>query len=69
MINYQRRTTTAVKIKNLMMGSDYPVRVQSMTSTNTNDIEGSVAQCRRIADAGADLVRLSPLRACVRPTA
>ena len=59
MINYQRRTTTAVKIKNLMMGSDYPVRVQSMTSTNTNDIEGSVAQCRRIADAGADLVRLT----------
>ncbi len=59
MINYVRRKTTAVKIKNLMMGSDYPVRVQSMTSTSTNDIEGSVAQCRRIADAGADLVRLT----------
>ena len=59
MINYIRRTTTAVKIKHLMMGSDYPVRVQSMTSTNSNDIEASVAQCRRIADAGADLVRLT----------
>lgn len=42
-----------------MMGSDYPVRVQSMTSTSTMDTEGSVAQCRRIADAGADLVRLT----------
>ncbi|MGM9813283.1 MAG: (E)-4-hydroxy-3-methylbut-2-enyl-diphosphate synthase [Muribaculaceae bacterium] len=59
MINYKRRKTTAVRIKNLMMGSDYPVRVQSMTSTNTMDTEGSVAQCRRIADAGADLVRLT----------
>ena len=59
MINYKRRKTTAVRIKNLMMGSDYPVRVQSMTSTSTMDTEGSVAQCRRIADAGADLVRLT----------
>ena len=42
-----------------MMGSHYPVRVQSMTSTSTMDTEGSVAQCRRIADAGADLVRLT----------
>ncbi|MGN0213973.1 MAG: (E)-4-hydroxy-3-methylbut-2-enyl-diphosphate synthase [Muribaculaceae bacterium] len=59
MINYKRRKTTSVRIKNLMMGSDYPVRVQSMTSTSTMDTEGSVAQCRRIADAGADLVRLT----------
>ena len=43
MINYKRRKTTAVRIKNLMMGSDYPVRVQSMTSTSTMDTEGSVA--------------------------
>ena len=41
------------------MGSEYPIRVQSMTNTSTNDIEASVAQCRRIADAGADLVRLT----------
>ena len=59
MINYKRRFATPVRIKNLMMGSDYPVRVQSMTSTSTMDTEGSVAQCRRIADAGADLVRLT----------
>ena len=59
MINYKRRRTTAVRIKNLMMGSDYAVRVQSMTSTGTMDTEGSVAQCKRIADAGADLVRLT----------
>ena len=59
MINYKRRFATPVRIKNLMMGSDYPVRVQSMTSTSTMDTEGSVAQCCRIADAGADLVRLT----------
>ena len=38
MINYKRRRTTAVRIKNLMMGSDYAVRVQSMTSTGTMDL-------------------------------
>ncbi len=59
MINYKRRNTVAVKIKDLIMGSDYGVRVQSMTSTNTNDITASVEQCKRIADAGAHLVRLT----------
>lgn len=41
------------------MGSDFPIRVQSMTSTSTMDTEGSVAQCRRIYEAGADYVRLT----------
>ena len=42
-----------------MIGSDYPIRVQSMTNTNTNDIEASVAQCKSLAAAGAEIVRLT----------
>ena len=42
-----------------MIGSDYPIRVQSMTNTTTTDIEASVAQCRRIAEAGGEIVRLT----------
>jgi (E)-4-hydroxy-3-methylbut-2-enyl-diphosphate synthase len=41
------------------MGGSQPVRVQTMTTTNTLDIEASVAQCKRIAEAGADYVRLT----------
>ena len=35
LFNYKRRATVAVKVGALMMGSDYPVRVQSMTNTST----------------------------------
>jgi (E)-4-hydroxy-3-methylbut-2-enyl-diphosphate synthase len=58
-MNYSRRPTVSVNIGGVPLGSDYPVRVQSMTNTSTDDVEASVAQCRRIADAGADYVRLT----------
>ncbi|MBO4721701.1 MAG: (E)-4-hydroxy-3-methylbut-2-enyl-diphosphate synthase [Muribaculaceae bacterium] len=57
--NYQRRKTVTVNIGNTPLGSDFPIRVQSMTNTSTNDIEASVEQCQRIADAGAQYVRLT----------
>lgn len=57
--NYQRRKTVSVNIGGTPLGSDYPVRVQSMTNTNTNDIEASAAQCQRIAEAGGEYVRLT----------
>lgn len=41
------------------MGGDLPVRVQSMTSTDTLDTDGSVRQCIRIIEAGGELVRLT----------
>ena len=41
------------------MGSEWPVRVQSMTNTATDDIEASAVQCQRIAFAGSDYVRLT----------
>ena len=58
-MNYLRRKTPTVNIGNVKLGSDYPIRLQSMTSTSTMDTEGSVAQCQRICDAGADIVRLT----------
>ncbi len=55
----KRRETVAVKIGDLTMGSAYPVRVQSMTTTDTMDTEASVAQSIRMIDAGCELVRLT----------
>ncbi len=57
--NYRRRATWPVKVGNVTIGGDNPVRLQSMTSTSTMDTDGSVAQIKRIADAGAEIVRLT----------
>ena len=57
--NYKRRPTVSVNVGGIPMGGDWPVRVQSMTNTATDDIEASAAQCQRIAFAGADYVRLT----------
>lgn len=59
MFNYHRRKTVTVNIGNTPLGSEFPIRVQSMTNTSTNDIEASVEQILRIADAGAHYVRLT----------
>lgn len=57
--NYRRRHSSTVQIGNVPLGGDNPIRIQSMTSTSTLDTDASVAQCRRIFDAGADYVRLT----------
>ena len=54
-----RRRTHAVSIGGLTLGGSNPVRLQSMTTTDTNDIRGSVGQCLRIVASGADLIRLT----------
>ncbi len=59
MFNYKRRAATVAHVGRLNIGGDNPVRVQSMTTTSTLDTEGSVAQCKRIIDAGGELVRLT----------
>ena len=59
MYNYNRRTTTPCHVADVVIGGDNPIRLQSMTNTNTNDVEASVAQIERIVDAGADIVRLT----------
>lgn len=58
-LNYTRRRTRPVRVGNLAIGGDAPVRVQSMTDTATDDVEGSVAQAVRIIKAGGELVRLT----------
>lgn len=56
---YQRRKSSVCNVAQVALGGDNPIRIQSMTNTNTNDTEGSVAQIKRIVDAGADIVRLT----------
>lgn len=59
LFNYKRRAATVAHVGRLNIGGDNPVRVQSMTTTSTLDTEGSVAQCKRIINAGGELVRLT----------
>lgn len=54
-----RRISSVVKVGNILIGGDNPIRVQSMTTTDTNDTEASVEQSKRIIDAGGELVRLT----------
>ncbi len=57
--DYNRRATSEVTIGNICLGGNNPVRVQSMASTPTIDTDASVAQARRIIDAGAELLRFT----------
>ena len=59
LFNYQRRTSSEIQIGGTPLGGDNPIRVQSMTTTATTDTEGSVAQARRIVEAGGEYVRLT----------
>ncbi len=59
LFNYSRRRSSVVNIGGTPLGGDNPVRVQSMTTTQTTDTEGSVAQAERIVDAGGEYVRLT----------
>ncbi len=51
--------TLEVSIGNVRMGGDNPIVVQTMCNTHTSDIEASTAQCIRLAEAGAQLIRLT----------
>ncbi len=57
--NYKRRLSSETRIGDTPMGGINPVRIQSMTNTNTNDTEASAEQVIRIVEAGADYVRLT----------
>ena len=58
-LTYNRRQTTTTKVGNIEIGSEHPVRIQTMANTSTNDIEGSVAQTERCIEAGAELLRFT----------
>ena len=55
----QRRTSRQILVGDVPVGGDAPISVQSMTNTDTCDVKATVAQVRAIADAGADIVRVS----------
>ncbi len=54
-----RRQTVEVDVGGVRVGGDHPVVVQSMTNTDTADVESTVAQVRALADAGSELVRVT----------
>lgn len=51
--------TLEVKVGNVTIGGDNPIVVQTMCNTHSSDVEASVSQCRRLAAAGAQLIRLT----------
>lgn len=59
LFNYKRRESTVAQAGCVAIGGDNPIRVQSMTTTNTNDTEACVLQAERIIKAGGELVRLT----------
>ncbi len=56
---YSRFKTREVNIGGVLMGGEQPIRIQSMTTTDTMDTEGSVAQSIRMIDAGCEYVRIT----------
>jgi (E)-4-hydroxy-3-methylbut-2-enyl-diphosphate synthase len=58
-IPVERRKTVAVNIDGVVIGGTAPVVVQSMTNTDTADVNGTITQIRQLADAGSELVRVT----------
>ena len=54
-----RRISSVAHVGHIAIGGDNPIRIQSMATTDTNDTEASVAQAKRIIDAGGELVRFT----------
>jgi len=58
-LNRQRLSTTEVSVGSIIIGGEAPIRIQSMTTTDTMDTEQSVAQSARMIAAGCEIVRLT----------
>ncbi len=58
-VNIPRRKTRTVYVGSVPIGSEHPISVQTMTNTNTCDVEATVAQIERVVKVGADIVRVS----------
>ncbi len=56
---YQRLTTREVKVGNLLLGNHHPIRLQTMTTTDTMNTQATVEQSIRCIEAGAELVRIT----------
>ena len=55
----ERRKTRRIMVGNVAVGGDAPISVQSMTNTNTCDVDATIAQIQALQNAGADIVRVS----------
>lgn len=55
----KRRPTREVKVGSVGVGGNNPIRIQSMTTSNTRDIEATIDQAMRLADAGCEIVRVT----------
>lgn len=58
-LQYKRFLTREVHVGDLAMGANNPIRIQSMTTTDTMDTQGTVAQSIRMIEAGCELVRIT----------
>jgi (E)-4-hydroxy-3-methylbut-2-enyl-diphosphate synthase len=58
-----RRSSTQVNVGDVTLGGDAPVRVQSMTNTDTKDAEATLGQIAELAEAGCEIVRVAIPRA------
>lgn len=59
LFSYERFRTREVRVGSIAIGGDHPIRVQSMTTTDTMDTEKTVAQSVRMIEAGCELVRIT----------
>ncbi len=59
LFEYSRIKTTQVQVGEITIGGASPIRIQSMTTTDTNDTESSVKQAIKIIEAGGEIVRLT----------
>lgn len=58
-MNITRNPTRKVQIGSITIGADYPIAVQSMTATHTQDVDATLAQVNALHKAGADVVRIA----------
>jgi (E)-4-hydroxy-3-methylbut-2-enyl-diphosphate synthase len=58
-LSYRRRATRVVKVGSVAVGGEFPIRVQSMTTTPTDDTLATVEQTLRLVDVGCEIVRIT----------
>src|ERR1019366_5877909 len=59
LFRYNRRKTRAVMVGEVGVGGDNPIRLQSMTTTPTTDVDATVAQSIRMIESGCEIVRIT----------
>ena len=59
MTSFERRKSRLVKVGGVGIGADSPISIQSMTNTDTHDVEATYSQVMRLCEAGCDIVRIT----------